>query len=435
MNPWSNGPNGPNGPIGGAWRNPYAAPPGWQQRGPGQPTASGWSGQPAQQPGWAGAPPVPSGQPAMGSQFPGVRQPPYAQAGQPPTMRFQPGPTPQGPPFYPGQYPPAYPWPKARKSASPLLIGLPLVLLAALVVFFGLLARDWGSSPEPDTSSGGSGSQGQTTDTTGGSGNNDPTYLHEDYKVPRPGSGAGETFDTFDDPKYLTSNSFYEQTVPVPVRCELSKLSNIYDKKQLTEFFRSAAVCLVRVHGPKIAEAGFEPHHPLVTVFTDPVINTPCGEGESTAAFFCPANERIYYGIDFGRSVKADPAGLLFVMAHEYSHDVQARVGISAQKFYESKGKQVEQQKEMMRRSETQADCWAGTFISATKLSLGYGAAELRSIRSLVEQVGDDQLVPPEELPDEHGISTTRLNWLERGFAAKRYGECNSFVAPKDEVK
>lgn len=289
------------------------------------------------------------------------------------------------------------------------------MLVLALMVGYLLLSRDVPALPEQPSVKG--------------------EYVNEDYAIPAVGSGPAEIEDSLGDPTVLTDNGLYSEPVPAPVRCDPPDVSDVDDKLQLQSRMTSLSECLTKTFGPALEEAGYIAYQPRVLVY-DTGGSTPCGELEPVGAFYCGANQGIYLSHDLSLLAGDDVAGLDYVFAHEYAHNLQGRAGILVQRIHEHRSAVgVEEENEVNRRLETQADCFAGSFFTSVEESIGYTEADKDYITDVARSVGDDQFLPPEELPSTHGTSASRELWLTRGLAAKEYGECNTFVAPLHEVE
>lgn len=392
-----------------SWANPYARQPGQ----PGQP----W-GAPSNAPQW--------GAPSQGRPGPQMQPSPQQQFGQPQPFqaggfdpRYRPGPNPGGPPFAPGQYPPAYPWPQPKKKSGSLWwLALPVVVLGLMMGYLVLTQSSKGPG-----NTGGGGTPGN---------DNEVVYVNEEYQVPGAGQGPSEVVDSYNDPSLLDSNEFYQQKVPEPVRCEAPDVANIRDADELEQRLQALSECLTRTFGPPLEAAGYEPYQPRVKVYEGNGGNSPCGELEPRNAFFCAANQGIYFSAELVDVIGDDQTVWDYVMAHEYGHNVQGRNGILVQRHYSMRdAKSKPQAFELNRRLEVQADCLAASFIQSVTVSLGYDSGDYRSVVKAAEFVGD----PPDAEEPLHGVSASRGLWTERGLKASTYQECNTFVAPSSEVK
>jgi len=228
---------------------------------------------PAQMPGqpWGQPPMMPAGQPPM---MPG--QPPMM-PGQPPTASLQ---RPAGygyPPatnYAPGYYPPVPPK-KSGPSKTALLIGLvlvPLVIITLIVIvkaFTGVVDPppiDVTPTAPTTTSATTPGDPGTTAGPGGGG------YMNDDYVVPDPDPNppdlpAPQTYGEAAD--MMTKNVFYNGTAPSPVRCDVNPVDpSTASKEQMSKYLNEIVVCLMRVWGPELTDAGFNANRPTAYVYT-----------------------------------------------------------------------------------------------------------------------------------------------------------------------
>ncbi|NLE98912.1 MAG: hypothetical protein GX596_13130 [Propionibacterium sp.] len=339
--------------------------------------------------------------PAGGGGYPAQRRPQQ----QGPWQRQLQWPPPQ---FQQPQWQP----PAPKRSGSAWWLVLPLVVLGLMVGYYAL------TQGADDTA---------TVDGV--------DYLHEDYAVPAVGEGPTQVVDTLDNPAALTDNPLYVQPVPIPVRCEPSDVTNVRDTAELQRRMDELSECLTRTFGPALEASGFQAYQPRVLVYDSAGV-TPCGDLDMPNAFYCGANQGIYLSADLYRIAGTHQSRIDYVMAHEYAHNVQGRTGILIQRVYEQRKAVSEAgELEVNRRLETQADCLAASFVTSVADSVGYTDADRQEILSAARSVGDDQFLPPEDLPSTHGTSASRALWTERGFGATVFGDCNTFVAPADEVR
>lgn len=144
----------------------------------------------------------------------------------------------------------------------------------------------------------------------------------------------------------------------------------------------------------------------------DNAIETACGPTEAQNAFFCPADQGIYYDLTWFEAEyeKSQNNGFAVVgiMAHEWGHHIQ---NLLEQEL------QLEQGHYSI-EIELQADCLAGNF--TRYLYDGNGTLEI-SNDDLKEgmngffDVGDDEAVAWDD-PDAHGTSAQRSQAFLMGF-------------------
>lgn len=298
-------------------------------------------------------------------------------------------------------------------------MALPLVVVALMAGYRVLTAGDGGTdvaNPEASSST-------VAVD-----------YVNDDYIVPGVGQGPAEVFDPWDQPELLAENPLFDQPVAVPVQCRATPLSDVRSARALERRMDQLTECLTRVHGPALLAAGFEPYRPRALTYSGEG-ESPCGRLYEGGAFFCPANQAIYMSTGISRVVGAEPMAIDYVIAHEYSHNVQGRNGALLQIYYErSRVQGEEQEAQLERQIETQADCFAGAFLHSVSQSLGYGDEDRALAVESAGGVGDDQF-EGDGSPGTHGVAASRMLWMERGLNARSYADCNTFVAPASEVR
>ena len=237
---------------------------------------------------------------------------------------------------------------------------------------------------------------------------------------------------------FLTNNPFYNQTVPIPVRCRAQPVDvGTASDTQLETHFNALMECLVRVWQPPVTKAGFQIVRPTVTIYGSQ-ITTKCGTSEVNA-FYCSADQQVYFSnrlADGVPIVAEDKWAADVVMAHEFGHALQARTGIlisSAALGQQADDKSTEL--DFSRRSETQADCFSGMFIRATSRSLGIQQADLAGILDVYKAVGDDTLTRNPDVEGSHGLARSRVYWGTTGLGTSDVGACNTFSAPASRVR
>ncbi|MBN9215279.1 MAG: neutral zinc metallopeptidase [Microbacterium sp. SCN 70-200] len=178
-------------------------------------------------------------------------------------------------------------------------------------------------------------------------------------------------------------------------------------------------------------------------IIVDGSTSTACGTASNaTGPFYCPPEETVYidptffdvmrqqFGADVGN------LGQLYVLAHEYGHHIQQITGIFDQ--YPSNGTGPTSNGV---RTELQADCFAGAWISAmTKQTDASGVPFLQAptesqVRDALEAaaaVGDDRIQAQSGVvnPDTwtHGSSEQRQRWFATGYQSG-VGACDTFAA------
>jgi uncharacterized protein len=365
--------------------SPYAAPPGWGQQGWGQP--------PYQQPGYPQGP-GPYGPPRMAPSAPSF-------GGPQSTVPYY-GAPPQAPP------------PRRRNPLMTVLLGMIVLVVLALA---GLVLANMVAGPAQ------------------------AAYQNDDYQVPPPDRNppALPAPDTYREAEaWLTNNALYAQSVPVPVRCNSAPINVAdADDAQLEAHFNGLMECLVRVWQPPLNAANFVIVRPTVTIYGRE-ISTKCGKS-GVNAFYCSADQQIYFSSLLPQAVpivRDDKWAADVVMAHEFGHAIQGRTGllISAHALAQNTDSKPESN-QMLRRLETQADCFSGQFMLSVQRSLGIQQSDVAGIQATWEAVGDDRLTGQDNVDGNHGLARSREYWGSTGFSNSAISACNTFTAPARLVR
>jgi predicted metalloprotease len=275
-----------------------------------------------------------------------------------------------------------------------------------------------------------------------GSSNHTVAYQNDNYKVPPPDLNPPPLPEpqTYDEAKRLTtSNQLYHQKMPLPVRCELKPITGQSTDPELKTHLNGLMACLVRAWEPPVTAAGYQIVRPSVTIYGDS-ITTKCGKAGGGNAFYCPADQQVYYSRtlpDVVADLKGSKWGPDIVLAHEFGHAVQARTGIlvSADGLEQQAGVKSAAGLEMSRRIEQQADCFSGLFLRATSQSLGIRQSDVPAMEVIFVAIGDDTLSNDPTIESTHGHGVDRLYWARRGLGSSAVSQCNTFTAPSSRVK
>lgn len=162
-------------------------------------------------------------------------------------------------------------------------------------------------------------------------------------------------------------------------------------------------------------------------------VSSPCGseDFQSASAFYCPANQTLYVsivGMPPGRYGNNDGI-YLAVYAHEYGHHVQSLSGMDDAYLTQRSdvGAYSPQGLELSRRMELQAQCFSGMFLGSRR---GGTITPDQIQRAGEDQYRGDQ---PGELRN-HGSSQHTYAWWWQGSQYNRLWQCNTWLAPSDEV-
>lgn len=313
------------------------------------------------------------------------------------------------------QFPPPQPQPQRR---DPLKVVLAIVIAVSLLALGGIVVV-WAF--------GGNDVEGQ--------------YQNEDYQPPEADTNpdsvpipAESDYETA-----MKNNPFYDQSIPAPVRCETGEIDpTTASTTEQEEYLNAMTACLMRVWDNTVQEAGFSLPRPTVTVYTDSV-TTKCGEAPDQNAFYCLADQQVYFADNVLDSLPSDMRDtslpLAIILAHEFGHALQGRTAILAAAKLESHDLPAEEAYVYSRRLEAQADCLSGMFVNSVSRSMGYTDGDRSEVGEVFYQFGDDVLTGDPDVWGNHGLGATRRAWSGKGLATTVVGTCNSFRAPESEVR
>lgn len=330
------------------------------------------------------------------------------------------------------------PWPPPRPPRrGPSLLGLVfrLALLVVALVFLASLLNSLRSATTERPGTPGQGTQTQAPGTT--------PYVNEQYSppppdmnppaVPGPRDLAAATTLTRDNP-------LYAQQVPVPTRCTVAPVDGTTASRSLLESHLNQLMgCLMTVWEGPVTDAGFTMPRPPVVVYSSPV-KTACGTFDEVNAAYCSGDQRVYYAQSllraFPPAIRQSPYAVEMVVAHEFGHAIQARSAILAsEKRLEQRATSEAAANELSRRTEVQADCFAGQFVRSVAQSQQLDAARLDALGTFTYNLGDDVLSGRQGWSEGHGLGTSRQAWFERGLGVGAVSTCNSFTAPAAQVR
>ncbi|MDR1710859.1 MAG: neutral zinc metallopeptidase [Propionibacteriaceae bacterium] len=414
------------------WQQPQ-----YQQPQQSQPAQAYQQSQPAQtyqqaQPGQAYQPgqlPQPTAYQPQAYQQPQYQQPAYQ-----PYQPYQPT---GYSPVQPNWQPPTYRPPAVRKHTARsifiALIGLVLVgaFAVSLMNYLSGRSRTTGNDPLPTWST--SAPDPDPTSSTSTPGNVDvPEPDRNPPDLPEPETYSEAT-------KLMQDNALYGQ-VTVPTQCVVDDIDiTTASKSELERHLNELTACLWMVWNAPVTNAGYELPRPPVTVYTSSV-TTGCGRIEDLNAVYCSADQRVYYARDIyeiiPKSLRTSPFIADTIIAHEFGHAVQARTGIliSVHAWEERKSTKNSEAEEYSRRTEMQADCFAGAFAQAVAQANSLDDSELAALAELIYNLGDDVL-SGEDLVADHGSGEARSRWFNAGLADSSVGACNTYTADSAAVR
>ena len=205
----------------------------------------------------------------------------------------------------------------------------------------------------------------------------------------------------------------------------------------MSAHFNGLMECLVRVWQPPVTAANWVIVRPTVTIYGRE-ISTKCGKS-GVNAFYCSADQQIYFSNLLPRSVPIvaeDKWAADVVMAHEFGHAIQGRTGllVSAHALAQNTDSKAESN-QMLRRLETQADCFSGQFMRSVSQSLAIQRSDIAGIQATWAAVGDDTVTGQSDVDGNHGLARSREYWGSTGLSNSPISACNTFSAPARLVR
>ena len=135
------------------------------------------------------------------------------------------------------------------------------------------------------------------------------------------------------------------------------------------------------------------------------VVQTGCGPSAPNNAFYCPADNSVYYDRSFLETQLQETGdyGPVFILAHEWGHSVQANLGI------------LQDPRRFTIQNELQADCLAGVYTRSAQDRQLLEAGDLEEAIASLLNAGDPQGTPWYD-PQAHGTSQQRIDAFQRGI-------------------
>lgn len=338
---------------------------------------------------------------------------PQRSAGYPPQFQGYPSPTGQRPVFAP---------PPPKKKKNPLRVVFLVLITIGVVTAFSSITD-------------------AITDRLFRADRVDSAYQNESYStppvnldpdpIPIPSSQQFEST--------VTANKFYNQTVPLPVRCDIDDINPARAGVSSQEtYLNELTGCLMRVWATAVEDAGWSMPRPSVTVYSSE-ITTRCGKAPMRNAFYCSADQQLYFASDVLTILPSRLGGhrlaLDAILGHEFGHAIQGRTAILAAATLMSQGVSERDASVYQRRLEVQADCLNGMFINSIAQSRQISGQEKQDVASIYQSIGDDILSGETSVWGEHGLGATRKAWAEAGLSSTQVKTCNTFIVPATQVR
>ncbi|HVK24593.1 MAG TPA: neutral zinc metallopeptidase [Actinokineospora sp.] len=247
-----------------------------------------------------------------------------------------------------------------------------------------------------------------------------PLALGEQVNSDRPKADKGTLAD-------VAANKLLTPGAPLPgVDCALPELGT--EAGELDAYYRMGIACLDNAWKPALTAAGLPFRSPGLNI--DDAPRSKCGfaPGEEEAtAFYCARDKVIYMPRKrLIRDAGEETAYHLAVLAHEYGHHVQALSGILGAVNERERQSDEDETMELSRRTELQANCFAGMFLAAVS---GRGSVDADLAEESAESFEDTQGT------DSHGTRENQLEWAMSGYDGKSSASCNTWSAPSNKVE
>ena len=234
----------------------------------------------------------------------------------------------------------------------------------------------------------------------------------------------------------LKRNPLYGTGLMRPTSCRAPRPSA--RPGDMLGYLTAVTGCLDRAWAGKFSQAGAAFLSPSRVYWTRPG-RGPCGTypASGAAAYYCPSNRGMYIGLNhlIQQTGRIDPSvnhvPYLSVLAHEYGHHVQSMSGIGSAWWWEVSSRSKAAQDAHSRRSELQAQCFAGAFVRTVRIPMGVTSARWRAVLEMEYGRGDDQNGLGKR---DHGSGDHYAAWLNQGWKYARIGYCNTWNVPASYV-
>ncbi|MFF5211643.1 neutral zinc metallopeptidase [Streptosporangium sp. NPDC000396] len=234
----------------------------------------------------------------------------------------------------------------------------------------------------------------------------------------------------------LKRNPLYGTGQMRPTSCRVSRPS--VQPRDMLNYLNDVTGCLDRAWAEKFSQAGAVFLPPRRVYWSRPG-RGPCGTYPNPrfSAYYCPSNRGMYIGLNhvIQQSGRIDPAQnhvpYLAVLAHEYGHHVQSMSGIGGAWWWEVSSRSKAAQEAHSRRSELQAQCFAGAFTRTVRTPLGVTTARWEEVLRMEYSRGDDQNGGSAR---DHGTGDHYAAWLHQGWKYAKVGYCNTWIVPASQV-
>ena len=210
------------------------------------------------------------------------------------------------------------------------------------------------------------------------------------------------------------------------------------DPRSFRLFLDATTDCLDNAWRQGFGQAGMRFSAPQRVFWSTPG-RSPCGEYPSpgVAAFYCPVNASMYIGVtDAQRAAGGLPVRYNVAyareIAHEYGHAIQDLSGI-LDYSHEARASAptLLQRNTVTKRSELQAQCLSGVFMSSVRGSFPIAPGQWGI--ALRDSYGRGDNGRPLDERD-HGTNAHYRGWLQVGYLRGTTSACNTWAASPPKV-
>ncbi|WP_121188123.1 neutral zinc metallopeptidase [Nocardiopsis sp. Huas11] len=275
----------------------------------------------------------------------------------------------------------------------------------------------------------------------GAAGAVDATADDKPVQEPSGGSGVLGASGRLEQPERpsghaaLVSNPLYGTGRLSPVPCPVDE-PDVDEAAEMEEFLDAVSDCLDDTWSTQFARAGV-PFDPPERVFWSEPGASPCRPYPSSAgAFYCRASMSIYIGTsDVVEKWNGATRSVVYasLLAHEYSHHVQGESGL-LEYYHEQREQESDAagRNAWTRRSELQANCLAGAFLGAVRVTYPLDGGDLDSLLADAAATADREGGPDAERT--HGSEDNGVWWTRTGWEEQSPGACNTWDVPDEDL-
>jgi uncharacterized protein len=339
-----------------------------------------------------------------------------------------PGPGGPGGPGYPPGFQPGWqPQQPKKKSNAPAVLVLGVLAVAVAGLFVWNTVKKDADDTTPPVSTGRYTPSPTTTSEPTSEPTEEPTSTSTNSTEPE-----AEALDV------VAKNKLYQAGQMAATNCREPRVRPT-NQRNAAAYWAAVKPCLDRGWAPLVAKAGYKFQAPRMVYWAGNSYTSPCGSGPVAVPFYCSSNQTMYMKVDvFVKTYMEYPdaeskaySRMWYTrsIAHEYGHHIQELTGI-LEAAYDLKydAKTSDDRLRMGRRTELQANCFAGVFLAVNKRSY--------PINGLMLQVWNKWVVTAGDKPNEgtHGSKASQARFMGQSFKTGNPATCNTYTASPNNV-